>query len=121
MNVKFSVHAVERYIERVRPGLCFGDASGELSALMEHAEVSETPPEWHGGGPEVAWLLLSDDVAFPLCRTRGSYLLATTCDIRGTGQRTKREIAERREAKRKARELRRWRRNRKSFNHGEAA
>ena len=41
MNVKFSVHAVERYIERVRPGLCFGDASGELSALMEHAEVSE--------------------------------------------------------------------------------
>lgn len=48
-----SRHAVERYVERVKPCLTFDQARIELEALAQmDAELSPAPPGWKNGGVE---------------------------------------------------------------------
>lgn len=119
-RVRFSRHAVERYVERVKPGLSFGAAAAELEGLLWSGalELTDEAPAFCGSpNPDDGFLRLGD-IAFPLLRKPSGYLLATTCRT-PESQRERERIEARREAKRKARTERRWRANRKS--HPEAA
>ena len=80
--VTVSRHAIERYIERVKPAFSYGHALYELARLLPQAEVHRGVPCWLGENPAEDtdfYLVLCDSVAFPV---RGS--LATTCIARGT-------------------------------------
>jgi hypothetical protein len=83
--VEFSRHAVERYEERVRPGLSHARLSEELLRMASAGRIVPAPPRW------VAWDLRSPlylelgDVVFPLRRSgEGSSWIAATCLVRGS-------------------------------------
>ena len=85
-ELRVSAHALRRFWERVRPTLDRDQAEDELLRLLpEHAPWGERP-EW--AGPEIAgaryeladWLLLGDDICFPVegdvvvtCLTRSAF------------------------------------------------
>lgn len=76
--ITVSEHAQERYRERVRDVL---DVEGEIVLLAGVCgRVQFEPPAWRGWSdqPVEVWLMLGDDVAFPL--VRGT---AVTCIARG--------------------------------------
>lgn len=63
-------HAVNRYIERLRPALSFGAAKYELIGLIPQAQVATEGPDWdqtrvHDAD---AYLMLGDDVALVVKR-----------------------------------------------------
>lgn len=82
--VQFSAHAVERFVERVRPSMDEDHVREELSRLLATATVSRTPPEWlrrePGTQTPTAYLLLGDDgeIVLPLAARRDGSLVATT-------------------------------------------
>lgn len=91
-------HVTERYQERVRPGLSVEQATAELVQVLVHARWTRVRPEWHNVGDDVAdrptdaWLLLGDDVAFPL---HGN--LIVTCVVRaGVSDATRERRSQRR-------------------------
>lgn len=81
-DVRFTAHAQDRYIERVRPGLTRGQANEQLERLRPCMQLKTEPPEWAFSAVEAsneAWLWLGDDVAFPVesgwaltCLTKGT-------------------------------------------------
>jgi hypothetical protein len=80
--LELSDHAVERWHERVRPGLSPEAAEDDLVATLEtHGHFAERP-DWVAGReyPNTRWLMLGDDIAFPVqneivisCLTRATY------------------------------------------------
>ena len=85
LAVEYGRHAVERYGERVRPGCSFTTTLEQLVAVVECAGriVSEPPlwAPWDNGTS--AYLVIGDDIVFPLkARGPGEYV-AVTCLIRG--------------------------------------
>jgi hypothetical protein len=74
-------HAVERYHERVRPGLTLEQAEDDLARQLEaHGHWAE--PDWLASDElaHARWLMIGDDIAFPVhgglvksCLTRASY------------------------------------------------
>ncbi len=50
MNVSLTDHAVERYIERVRPGLGYPAAKADLLRLIEQHGVMVDRPDWYSPG-----------------------------------------------------------------------
>jgi hypothetical protein len=80
--VRLSTHAVERYVERVKPHLGYDEAFEELRALVKGGRGGP-PPAWAPEAPvgEV-WLHVSDGIALPLVAT-GTGWLAETVLIRG--------------------------------------
>lgn len=59
-----SRHAVERFIERVRPGIDPDRALAEMRALLAAATPTPTAPEWVAGQNESCLLL--GDICFPV-------------------------------------------------------
>ena len=66
-TVLISVHAVEQYRHRVRPGLDQNAARTELERLCATGESSDVAPVWLEPAKRAPYyLLLGDDVALPL-------------------------------------------------------
>lgn len=100
-----SEHAVERFIERCRPGLDADTAAAELSRLAEAVGVVTVErPRWMlGGEPATRYLMLGADVAFAM-----STRTLTTCVTRG--DRSASVLAERRRIRQERSEVRQRRR-----------
>ena len=84
-SVVISDHAVQRYQERVRPGLDEAAARAELERLRAAATVVRDPPAWlHAADQAPCYLLLGDDVVLPLLRQSGGGWVASTCVPKST-------------------------------------
>lgn len=86
MRVTLTEHAVQRFQERVRPGLGLAMARAELRRLVDaHAEVCE-PPGWYFEGGRHAradtLVRIGPDILLP-CATRDGRLFALTVVCRG--------------------------------------
>lgn len=86
-RIGFTSHAVERFIERVRPGIDVDVAVREMRAMAQVAEYSPGAPAWCTGVEEyeertTGWLVLAD-IAFPLSG-HGRKRTAVTCIVRGS-------------------------------------
>jgi hypothetical protein len=82
VEVFLSDHAIERYRERVRPGLSVEDAEAELQRVLGFATFTREPPDFAAEheGVTVGFLLLGDGIAFPVVRSEsGGDFVATTC------------------------------------------
>jgi hypothetical protein len=103
MQVTFTAHAVDRYIERVKPCLGPARARVECMGLALIGEVVPVSPDWIGCDDKANdGYLVCGDVCFPL---RGG--LAVTCLTRGL-------VSDRvRAAKNHRRALRTWGRTHK--------
>jgi hypothetical protein len=87
-TIQISAHAVERFRERVRPGLSFEAAENELARIAIVGEITEHAPAWHlRNCAQVAPLyLVVADVVMPLHphRSEPDVLVATTCLAQGS-------------------------------------
>ena len=87
LTIELSRHAVERFRERVRPGLDVDAASDELARLAAIGEIHEEAPEWLASRQrQVASLyLVAGDVVLPLQFRMGEddCYGAMTCLVRG--------------------------------------
>lgn len=110
MRIVLSKHAVQRYVDRVRPGLDTGRAAAELETLLRVGEFVERPPAWAADArvtqTTVGWVLLTDGVAMPVEQKLG-HMLAMTVVTRG-GMTPERRARRNAKAKRR-REIRRAR------------
>lgn len=88
VEVALSHHAVERYQERVRPGLEAKLARADLQRLMSAGEITSCPPAWLQSRERqsAAFYLTIGDVVLPLdpCRRNRERLVALTCIVRGS-------------------------------------
>lgn len=84
--VTFAAHAIERFCERVRPGLGAGSACLQLQGLASAFAVTAEPPSWARHSKAQMWLLVGD-IAFPLVPSGGDRreLVATTCLAKRAG------------------------------------
>lgn len=101
-TIRISTHAIDRYRERVRPGLDRKATKHEIEHLIQVGEVTKMPPEWCGGDRDTsdgAFLLIGNDLVLPL-RGEGEELTAVTCLVRGT-------ISARERRRRRARKMNR--------------
>jgi hypothetical protein len=87
-TIQISAHAVQRFRERVRPGLSFEAADTELARIAIAGEITEQAPAWHlRNCAQLAPLyLLVADVLMPLHphHSEPDVLVATTCIPRGS-------------------------------------
>lgn len=88
--VRLRAHAVDRYIERVKPALDRPAAVEDLARLVQACARIDGAPGWMRGGDlsrlvsEFAqWLWIGDDVALPLLPSDDGGFLAVTCVARG--------------------------------------
>lgn len=90
VRVRFTRHAISRFVERVRPGLDEAAAARELRHLSDVATVVTQGPSWYGGSCSM-WLDLGD-VMFPLDvdRSDREQLVACTCLAPNTRRRSRR-------------------------------
>lgn len=103
MRLGVSNHAVERYVERVKPQLGEAQAREELEALVALAEPCARP--WWVKAPirrGDAYLRLAPDV---IAAVKGRRLVATILRA------PERAGGERRAARKRRRELHRWKEN----------
>lgn len=89
MRVIITTHAIERYIERVRPGLDHDSAKNDILRLALVGEFSPGPPEWKEAyameWKPTRWLIVGD-VCFPMVGER-----AVTCIVKGSLPETMRQ------------------------------
>lgn len=81
MDVVFTTHAADRYVERCNPNLTRHQAMALLERMLEHATIQRAKPPWiqeQAEDAEAGWLMFGDDIAFTLVRRRDK-LVATTC------------------------------------------
>ena len=87
----FSDHAVQRYRERLRPGLDDAHARDELARLTSVGQVTTNPPGWaqtaHGG----PFLTIGPDVCVPLIRKGPHRFVAATVLTRDSESPAERE------------------------------
>lgn len=86
LPVVFSRHAVARYCERVRAMSSVTAAAGDLAQIAVVAgRIVIEPPLWVTWQLRTpAYLMLGDDVVFPLTGEAGEARTATTCLVRGS-------------------------------------
>lgn len=84
LTIELTVHAVERFHERVRPGLSRAAAEEELAFLLALATVTCEPPAWvrERAVRRADCHAVMGDVVLPLYAC-GGVLVATTCIARG--------------------------------------
>jgi hypothetical protein len=84
LEICLTHHAVDRFQERVRPGLSREAAEDELARLVLFGSVVTEPPAWLCTRPGDAYLVIGD-LALPLLAhaADGAYY-ATTCLVRGS-------------------------------------
>lgn len=75
-------HAIDRYVERVKPGYSDEQARDEILRLLWECQATEGRPEWIASRfPAARWLVVGD-IAFPIARDgRGERIL--TCLVKG--------------------------------------
>lgn len=86
LTLELSVHAIERYRQRVRPSLWGPHLTTELTRVLHYGEVSTAPPPWLAQGTtrQGPYLTLGD-IVFPLAiQQRPGHALAVTCLTRGS-------------------------------------
>lgn len=116
VRVRVTTHALQRFVERVRPGLSLEAARLEMNRLVTSGHVQTSPPSWYRPGQLAHAYLVLGDVTWPLLATSrdGDRLIASTSICRGhivdrrrREQRRKRrkQVAERRERQRQRRLL----------------
>lgn len=72
-------HAVERYIERVKPMLDYEQALDELARLLKMADWGAPAPTWAQTRRDATgWVVIADSIAFPVVTNR-----LMTCLTRG--------------------------------------
>jgi len=77
--VTVSVHAVEQYRERVKPGLDPDGARAELEQLCTLGRIETDAPGWvNAARPAAYYLLLGDQIVLPLAPQADTWV-ATTC------------------------------------------
>jgi hypothetical protein len=85
VRVNFAPHAVERFIQRVQPGLGEREAVLTLQGLCSAGSVTACRPDWLPTTSLAPLWLALGDVAFPLdaAKEDRGRLVATTCMCRG--------------------------------------
>ena len=87
-TVELSAHAVERYQQRVRPGLSFEAAEDELARVVLVGEITTEPPAWHlrSCARRAPLYLCVADVLLTLAlhRSQPGVFVATTCFAKGS-------------------------------------
>ena len=87
IEIHLSQHAVDRFHERVRPGLDRTAAEDALAQLALLGTIEPEPPEWlaRRQRQRAACYLVAGDVVLPLdpCRRDPTVLVALTCLARG--------------------------------------
>ncbi len=85
VRVVISQHALDRFIERVRPGLSPGNASRELHRLIESFGVWSDGPEWLDERAEQPdyWLRIGDDLWLACARVSDDVAQARTVIVNG--------------------------------------
>jgi hypothetical protein len=87
IEIHLSEHAVQRFHERVRPGLDRIAAEDALARLALHGTIDTEPPDWlaRHQRQHAACYLVAGDVVLPLdpCRRDPAVLVALTCLARG--------------------------------------
>lgn len=85
-TIIFTTHAIERFRDRVRPGLSFADAEVELARLAPAGQVVSESPDWHArrAAQRALCYLVIGDLVLPLkaAHQPGRYV-ATTCIPKG--------------------------------------
>ena len=70
VKVRATKHAVERYHDRVRPGLSLRAAEAELVRACSHGELTEKCPDWahehEAATAKRRYLMLGDDICLVL-------------------------------------------------------
>ena len=100
--VQFSPHAIERWQQRLAPGLDAEEVLHQLCRMLSAARVVKDPPTWlRKPQPCAGYLLLGDDAAMPL-REQGGELVAQTSLIVGDIPTLTRESRNKNAAKRRA-------------------
>ncbi len=87
-TIELSAHAVERYQQRVRPGLSLEAAEDELARVALVGEITTDPPAWHlRSCAQIApFYLCVGDVLLTLAlhQTQPDVFVATTCLAKGS-------------------------------------
>jgi hypothetical protein len=87
LSIGLTSHAVDRFQERVRPGLSHEQAEEELGRLIRFGEVSSAPPRWLADTQRqrAAFYLLVGDIVLPLDPhpAQRERLQALTCLVAG--------------------------------------
>lgn len=99
-----STHAVERYVQRVKPQLGLEQARLELEALLAIGEPVERPPwviEHHDNGNE--YLEIAPDAIAVVCRERVSTVLVKPVNEVARVKRNKAKADQRRAKRTRAR------------------
>ena len=114
LEIRLTQHAIERFHERVRPGLAMAAAEEELARLVSIADVVTEPPPWHGERQRrtaPAYLVIGD-LVLPAEWLVGEpdVLVAVTCIARGCL--SDRARARRNEARQRGQRARRFVRTR---------
>ena len=79
-----SVHAIERYRDRVKPHLTFEEANAELRRLLRHATISSQRPGWtHDKHEDATYAALSDGIVLVVLSDQYAAGVAVTCLTRG--------------------------------------
>ena len=116
--VRFSVHAVQRYRERVKPTLTRHQAEQDLIRVAAFGRLLDRPPAWmqspwHAGAP--LYLEIADIVLTLRTRSPAIELVATTCMTKRSYRRRSRQgrlKRQNRRSKRRSRPMRRARQER---------
>jgi hypothetical protein len=84
-RILVTAHAVERFVERVRPGLDAAQARGELERILCTAEVGSRAPAWlaERAVAEGPIYVVVDDVVLPAVPTASGDIRVVTCFARG--------------------------------------
>ena len=97
-QVTVSVHAVEQYRERVKPGLDPDAARAELEQLCTLGRIHTGAPGWvNPARPAAFYLLLGDHIVLPLAPQADAWV-ATTCVAQRTLTPTRRAAKSARKA-----------------------
>lgn len=87
-TIELTSHAVQRYQQRIRPGLSIEAAENELARVVLVGEFVTEPPAWHlGSCAQLApFYLCLADVLLPLTphHRQPGVLVATTCLAKGS-------------------------------------
>lgn len=83
VRIGLTDHAIQRYVERVKPQMLRRHAQAELERLVEMAGEPGPVPDWMRPKVPCQALVLSDGIALVIVSEDGR-LTAATCMVRGT-------------------------------------
>lgn len=88
LEIQLTTHAIERFQQRVRPGLDLEAAGDELARLLATAAIVQDPPDWFARRQArvACSYLVVGDLVLPLQQSRSGdgTLVAVSCIPRGS-------------------------------------